>query len=171
MKNDSKTQIWTFSEAFIKASFPNKIALLLASWFGSGMIPKFPGTFGTFTALPLLFILNALETHYEGIFIIGFILLSVWAADICSKLVGQDDPGVVVVDEAAGLLVTLFFLPLSWLNIILAFFLFRFFDIFKPFPIRLIDQKVKGGWGIVLDDVLAGVYANVAIRLINIFFL
>jgi phosphatidylglycerophosphatase A len=167
MNPDSKSLYWTFSQAFINASFPNKIALLLSSWFGSGMVPKFPGTFGTLTALPLLLIMNALDLPYEGIFIIAFILLAVWTADVCSKLLGQNDPGVVVIDEAAGLLVTLFLLPLSGLNIVLAFFLFRFFDIFKPFPIRLIDQKVKGGWGIVLDDVLAGVYANVVIRLIH----
>ncbi|MBN1849452.1 MAG: phosphatidylglycerophosphatase A [Deltaproteobacteria bacterium] len=171
MNNNSKSQQWTFSETFIKAVIPHKIALLLASWFGSGMVPKFPGTIGTLTALPLLLVLHVLESPYEGIFIIAFILLAIWTADVCSRLLGQDDPGAVVIDEAAGLLVTLFLLPLSWLNITLAFFLFRFFDIFKPYPIRLIDQKIHGGWGIVLDDVLAGVYANVVIRLINAFIL
>jgi phosphatidylglycerophosphatase A len=111
--------------------------------------------------------MDILGFPYGGLFLLVFIFLAVWTSEISRKLLGRDDPREVVIDEAAGLLVTLFFLPLSGFNIILGFFLFRFFDILKPFPIRTIDQTIKGGWGIVLDDLLAGVYANAMIRVVH----
>ena len=158
----------TWTETFSKTKFLNKIALLLSSWFGSGLVPRIPGTFGTLAALPLLFIMDILGCLYGGLFLLAFILLAVWTSEISRKLLGRDDPREVVIDEAAGLLMTLFFLPLSGFNVMLGFFLFRFFDILKPFPIRTIDQKLRGGWGIVLDDLLAGVYAHGMIRVVHV---
>ena len=159
-----------FSRIFIQTSPIGKLALLLSTWFGSGLLPKAPGTFGSLFALPLLLVFHVLNVFFEGIFLVAFILLAVWASEVSRKCIGRDDPSEVVIDEAAGLLVTFFFLPLSWVNILLGFVLFRVFDVFKPFPIRIIDRRLKGGWGIVLDDVLAGIYANLCIRGISFIF-
>lgn len=133
-------------------------------------MPKAPGTFGTLTAIPLVFVMNFLGIYFGSIFLIAFFFLAVWASESSRKLLEREDPSEVVIDEAAGLLMTVFLLPLSVPVVILGFILFRFFDIFKPFPIRRIDLRIKGGWGIVLDDIAAGIYANVCIRLLLLLF-
>ena len=92
--------------------------------------------------------------------------MAIWSSGRTCALLGEDDPPQVVIDEVAGFLLAVFFLPYSWFNLGLGFVLFRFFDILKPFPIRLLDQKLPGGAGIVLDDVMAGIYGNVLIRIV-----
>ncbi len=91
--------------------------------------------------------------------------VAIWASDRTSKLLGKDDPEEVVIDEVAGLLLTTFLLPASWSAICLGFILFRAFDIIKPFPAGQ-SEKLPGGLGIVMDDLVAGVYAYAAMRII-----
>ncbi|HJX33903.1 MAG TPA: phosphatidylglycerophosphatase A [Desulfatiglandales bacterium] len=138
--------------------------LLLSSWFGAGRLPLAPGTWGTLGAVPLVLIISYFSPVSAVISLAVIIPLAVWTSDISQKLLGEDDPPEVVIDEVAGYFVTVFLLPFSWWSFILGFLLFRVFDILKPFPIGIIDKKVKGGMGICLDDIVAGVYANVCVR-------
>jgi len=156
----------TLRESFRKADLFEKLALGLSSWFGAGLMPVAPGTFGTLTALPLVIVMKGIGGFYETLFLIFFILIAIWSSGLSEKLLGRNDPPEVVIDEVAGFLLTMLFLPSSWLTLSLGFILFRFFDILKPFPIRRLERKVKGGIGVVLDDLLAGIYANFCLRLI-----
>ena len=147
----------------------NKIVLLLSTWFGTGLIPPVPGTMGTLGAIPLVILFSFAGNLIQPLLIIFFVVISIWAADRRSKLLNHEDPSQVVIDEVAGFLVTFLFLPLTWKNLIIGFALFRLFDIFKPFPIRKLE-RLKGGLGIVMDDLMAGVYTNLCLRLILFFF-
>jgi phosphatidylglycerophosphatase A len=160
----------TFRDAFRKADISEKSALCFASWFGAGLMPVAPGTFGTLTAVPLVLILNHLGALYEGLALLLLVPLAIWSSNVCERCLGRNDPPEVVVDEVAGFLLTLFLLPLSWLTLCLGFVLFRVFDIAKPFPIRWFEKKLRGGTGVVLDDLMAGVYANLGLRLVLLFF-
>jgi phosphatidylglycerophosphatase A len=97
-------------------------------------------------------------------------MVAILVSDRARKFLLGDDPQEIVIDEVAGLLVTFFLLPLSWLSLPLGCVLFRVFDMSKPFPIRRLE-KIRGGAGIVLDDILAGVYANLSVRILLFIFL
>lgn len=156
-------------ESFRKAGFSGKAALIFSTWFGVGLIPWAPGTFGSLGAVPLVIVFAYFGAIYLNLFLILIIPFAVWASGISQELLEKYDPSEVVIDEVVGLFMALFFIPPSWMSIILGFFLFRIFDILKPFPIGMIDRRVKGGIGIVLDDILAGIYANICVRIILIF--
>jgi phosphatidylglycerophosphatase A len=147
----------------------NKIALLLSTWFGCGLITPAPGTMGTLGAIPLVILFAYAGDLFQPLLIIIFAIISVWAAGSRSKRLNREDPPQVVIDEVAGFLVTFCFLPLTWKNLILGFILFRLFDIIKPFPIRRLE-KLKGGLGIVMDDLAAGIYSNLCLRLVLFLF-
>jgi phosphatidylglycerophosphatase A len=159
----------TVSEAFKEADLSGRTALILSSWFGSGLGPLAPGTFGSLAALPLVIILNCLGPLWEIISLIIIIPLALWASGISQVLLKKNDPAEVVIDEVAGMVLAVFLLPVSWWTFIPGFLLFRLFDILKPFPIGIIDRKMSGGAGIVLDDLVAGVYANICVRIILAF--
>ncbi len=146
------------ADAFRKSGFSGKTALVLSTWFGSGLLPVAPGTFGTIAAIPLIIVLNILEIWYIIIILAFAIAIAVWSAGHAQVLLKKNDPSAVVIDEVAGFLLTMTFLPATWPAVILGFFLFRLFDIFKPYPIKHLE-KIKGGFGIVMDDLLAGLYA------------
>ena len=140
-------------------------AIFLATGFYLGYSPFAPGTMGTLLGVPIGFffskltIINQLLLFFICFFIFSFI------AGKAEEVFNKKDAGQIVCDEALGFVVSMFLIPYTIFNIIIVFFLFRFFDILKPFPIRIIDQKIKNGYGIVLDDILAGVYANIAFRI------
>ena len=160
-----KFTIWSI---FRKSNFSGKISLTLSTWFGTGLLPVAPGTFGTLAAVPLVFGLACLGT-VSGAFIIAMVVaVAIWTSDRSEKLLANDDPSEVVIDEVAGFLLTMFLLPLSWLTLGLGFILFRVFDIFKPYPIKQ-AEKLRGGLGIVMDDLVAGIYAHLCVRLILFF--
>jgi phosphatidylglycerophosphatase A len=152
-------------KAFKEADFAGKTALILASWFGSGLAPVAPGTFGTLAGVPLVLLMGCLGSIQALLFLLVFIALAVWSAEATRKMLARNDPSLVVVDEVAGFLLTLFLMPLSLVHVCIGFLLFRVFDIFKPFPIRNLE-RLKGGFGIVADDLLAGVYANLSLRVL-----
>ncbi len=144
-------------------------AYLLALGFGSGLSPKAPGTVGTLAALPLFLVLMYLPFwYYVSLVVIAF-FVGIYVCDITAKYLQVHDHPAIVWDEFVGLWITL--LPLlatdvSWLNVLYGFILFRVFDILKPWPINCLDKHVHGGLGIMLDDVLAGVFAGICLLLI-----
>lgn len=139
-------------------------AFLLATWFGAGLLPKIPGTWGSAAALPFAWAIAwyggpwALLAGAVLIFAVG-----VWAAEIYSRRFGVKDAGPIVIDEVAGQWLTLAPFapdPLTWVT---GFLLFRVFDIVKPWPASWADREVSGGLGVMLDDVFAGIYAAAAL--------
>ena len=132
---------------------------LLAFGLGSGAAPKAPGTFGTIAAIPLYLLLRPLaDMHYLVVVLImaGF---GVWLCHKVAEDIGVHDHPGIVWDEWVGFLITMWLAPAGWVWLLAGFVLFRIFDILKPWPINLLDRHVPGGWGIMLDDILAGVYA------------
>jgi len=132
-------------------------AHFLALGFGSGLSPKAPGTAGTLVAFPLFWLLA--EHPFYWLWIAVFLLIGIWACDVTGRNLGVHDHGGMVWDEIAAFLMVLPFAPDGWLGALLAFALFRLFDIWKPFPIGWLDARMPGGFGVMLDDVLAALYA------------
>lgn len=131
----------------------------LALGFGSGLAPKAPGTFGTLAAVPLVYLLSLAG---DSIYLLFLVLGSLLGCYICGKAaadVGEHDHGAIVWDEIMGLTLTMLWVPMTLSTLLLGFILFRIFDITKPWPIRWFDQKVHGGVGIMLDDLLAALPA------------
>lgn len=149
-------------DVFRNTGFNGKAALILATWFGSGLMPMASGTFGTLAAVPLL-LFGCLGTGWSVVALGLITVTAFWASHRTQELLGREDPSEVVIDEAAGFYVTLFLLPITWQSVALGFLLFRFFDIVKPWPVRQ-AERLKGGLGIVMDDLLAGVYAHLLVR-------
>lgn len=131
-----------------------------------GLIPVGPGTFGTLAAIPLFYALSFTPIYIYLAITVAIILISVWASTIAEEIFQKTDPGQVVADEVAGFLVTMILVPATISNIFLGFLLFRLFDIAKPYPVRKFE-KLPGGWGIVIDDVAAGVYACVTVHILG----
>jgi len=149
--------------AFKRTGFYGKIALILATWFGIGLVPLVPGTFGTLAAVPLILLLNYLGEWYGVFALVVITIVAIRVSDRTQELLGRTDPSAVVIDEVAGFLATMLLFPPSLVNVGLGFILFRFFDIVKPWPVRQ-TERLKGGFGIVVDDLLAGVYAHLVLR-------
>jgi len=142
-----------------------RLALLLASNFGLGYAPVVPGTFGTLAGLPAFWLLARLSpVHYLLVWAL-LTAVAVWAASIAGRHYGVVDDRRIVIDELSGYLVTVALLPWSWPTALLGFAWFRFFDILKPPPVGWIDRHCKNGYGVVFDDVAAGIYAAFALRL------
>ena len=145
-------------------SFTNPLHFL-ALGFGSGAAPVAPGTFGTLAAVPVFLLLKQLPL--VGFYIsVGIICLA--GIYICGRTAedwGVHDHSAIVWDEISGFLITMSFAPLNLASLFLGFAWFRLFDIWKPYPISWLDKKVEGGAGIMLDDLLAGVYAALCLYL------
>ena len=142
------------------------IIVFLATGAWIGYAPKAPGTFGSLAALPLCLLVSLLPGGAALVFVAATVLFSTWIAHASEKIIGQEDPKQVVIDEICGMLVALFALPFTPFFILGGFALFRLFDILKPFPIRWVDRRIPGGWGIMLDDLIAGLMANAVMRAI-----
>jgi phosphatidylglycerophosphatase A len=147
-----------------KVNFLDRIALILSIWFGIGLLPGIPGTFGTAGAIPIYLLGDFLGPEYQIFFLVIIIIGAIWASNRAQSILGKVDPREIVIDEVAGFLLTIIFIPFTCRNLIAGFLLFRFFDILKPPPIKKIEKKIKGGLGVVLDDLLAGVYAHLCLR-------
>jgi phosphatidylglycerophosphatase A len=146
----------------------NRFLLVIAAGFGAGYAPMAPGTAGTLVAIPIFLILSLIPSPLYELTILTFFFLASWISGEAQKSWGRKDHPRIVIDEIMGYLITMFWLPKTTLFIILGFFLFRFFDIVKPPPIRLLE-RARGGFGVVLDDVMAGVYANIILQIISYF--
>ena len=146
-------------------SISDKLILFLATGFYSGYAPKAPGTVGTLVALiPFLFLQQLTAWVYATVVLIA-ILLGIVLCQKADKLMQTHDNKAIVWDEFCGLWITLFMVPPGWYWVAIGFVLFRFFDIIKPFPISWLDKQVSGGLGVMLDDIVAGLFALGCIHL------
>ncbi len=134
-------------------------ALLIATWFGSGLLPKAPGTWGSLAALPVAWGIVTLTSTPHSLLLAALILLPIgaWAAARHSATLGTHDAGEIVVDEVVGIWLVLGVIPVAPLWWVAGFAVFRLFDVLKPWPISWLDTHISGGWGIMLDDVAAGI--------------
>lgn len=138
----------------------------VAFGFGSGLSPKAPGTMGTLVGIPLFLLMAPLPIAVY-VFLVGlFFLLGVPLCDRVSRDLGEHDHGGIVWDEIVGYLVTMTAVPVGWQTLVAGFLLFRLFDILKPWPIRWLDRRIGGGFGIMVDDLLAGVFAWVLLQVL-----
>jgi phosphatidylglycerophosphatase A len=151
-------------------------ALAVATLFGAGRSPIAPGTAGTLAAVPLAVLAAWLLPAWGFALVAAALsLLGIWAGGVAAPILGSKDPRPVVIDEAAGFFVTLLWIPLGIfgavqaLTLTVAFVLFRIMDVVKPPPARR-AERLPGGWGIVADDLIAGLYANLALRVLRALF-
>ena len=156
-------------------TFSERTYLFLASGTYLGYSPFAPGTVGTLWGIPVAIAITLIIPSSMGLYaaialqaaiIVVLTVIAVIVASGAAKVLNAKDPGLIVCDEIVGFCVAAFMVELTLINIILVFILFRIFDILKPLPVSLIDKKVEGGLGIVLDDIAAGVYANIAAHII-----
>jgi phosphatidylglycerophosphatase A len=138
-------------------------ALAIATSLGIGYIPFAPGTFGSAAGLLLWWALPASTLVQSGV-IVGLFVVGSWSGNVAERHFGKTDPGQVVIDEVMGMLITLFLNPVGWPGAIGAFLLFRLFDVLKPYPANRLE-RLHGGIGVMADDAMAAVYANLALRL------
>ena len=143
----------------------------LAFGLGSGAAPKAPGTFGTLAAIPLFLLLQHLALHWYLLVLVVTFVVGIYLCGKTSEDMGVHDHSGIVWDEFVGYWVTMFAAPAGWLWIAIGFVLFRIFDIAKPWPINWADKKVHGGFGIMLDDLLAGLMALAVMQLLALYFI
>tara|TARA_B100000795_G_scaffold214717_1_gene168515 strand:+ start:185 stop:679 length:495 start_codon:yes stop_codon:yes gene_type:complete len=159
---------------------PNKLlfknfSAFLALGFGSGLMKKAPGTFGTLVAIPFFLFLQLLSQPLIYFFIFTIFFIGIYVSDKTSQALAMKDPSCIVIDEIVGFLLLLILvghligagISITKIDFILAFILFRIFDIWKPFPIDLLEEKFKGGFGIMIDDIGAAIYAFIIFMLIH----
>jgi phosphatidylglycerophosphatase A len=153
----------------LESPFVRHFVICLSSGFYSGYCPVAPGTVGTIIAIPLHIVISRLSAPSYGIALVVFIVLSWWLSRAAEAVFLEKDSRRIVVDEMAGFLVTMGFLPPVPVYLVTGFILFRFFDIVKPFPIRRLES-LEGGFGVVADDLMAGVYSHLALRIAILLF-
>jgi phosphatidylglycerophosphatase A len=145
-------------------SKPNAVMFLATGGY-VGYAPFASGTFGSLVGLPIVYLLSKTtwlqSTGMAAILILG----SVWIAHLAERQLNAKDPGCIVIDEIAGMCVTMLYIPLTIATGLAGFFLFRLFDVIKPPPARQLEKRLKGGWGVVMDDVVAGVMANIVLQI------
>ena len=139
------------------------LGLLIATAGGAGYAPIAPGTAGSAVGLVLLVGIRTFPVALEVPILIGVTVVGVWAASVGEREAGRTDPGLVVIDEVAGMLLTMLWVPLTIWTALIGFFAFRAFDIVKPFPAGA-AERLPGGWGIMADDIVAGAYAAVVVN-------
>ena len=148
-----------------RRTFSEHLALALATVGGVGYLPVAPGTWGTLAAIPICMAVSvpgSLWFYMSALLVVT--LAGIWAAGVAERVLGKKDAGPVVIDEVAGFLVTMLLVPITALHLVAGFFLFRLFDVVKPYPARRLE-RVPGGPGVMLDDLAAGVYANLALQI------
>ncbi len=137
----------------------------IASGFGSGFSPRAPGTAGSAVALLPWLWLRTLPLPFYALAVVLAFAIGIWASAWVVRRSGVQDPQVVVWDEFVGVWIALFAAPAGWVWMLAGFTLFRLFDIWKPWPVSWADEKVGGGLGVMLDDVIAGIYALMVMQL------
>ena len=128
----------------------------IALGLGSGLSPKAPGTAGTVMSIPLFLLIQDLPLMVYALITLSITLLGIWICSYSSNKLGVHDHPAIVIDEVAGFLITMFAAPTGWQWLLAGFVLFRFFDALKPWPISWLDKNISGGFGIMIDDVVAG---------------
>jgi phosphatidylglycerophosphatase A len=138
----------------------------LALGFGSGLMPWMPGTFGTVAAIPVYLLVAQLPLTAYLALTLALFLVGIYLCGSAARAAGVHDHPAIVWDEIVGFLITMIAIPPSWHAVLAGFLLFRLFDILKPWPIRLLDRYVKGGFGIMIDDVVAGLFALAGLQVL-----
>ena len=156
-------------ERFRKSRTSDKAVFILATWFGTGLLPFAPGTFGTVGAVPLILVLQYCPLACRVLFSLFFLAAAIWVSGRAASFLDNPDPSQVVIDEVAGFLAATILLQGSWPDLVIAFLLFRVFDILKPFPVGFLDRRLTGGIGIVMDDIAAGCYTLGVMGIIHSF--
>lgn len=141
-------------------------AHFIALGFGSGLAKKAPGTFGTLVGLPLFWQISQQPISTQLVIIALFFFVGIYFCSVAGKNLGVSDHGAIVWDEIVAMMLVLAFTPPNWMWRLFAFLLFRLFDIWKPFPIRQLDAKLKNGFGVMFDDLLAAIYAIFSLKII-----
>jgi phosphatidylglycerophosphatase A len=144
-----------------RSPWADRLALLLATWFGCGFSPVAPGTAGTLGALPLYLLVARSGPWAVALTALLVTAVGVAAAGRVARRRGLEDPQVVCIDEVAGVLVALIGARMEWIEVAVAVGLFRVFDIWKPWPARQLERRLPGGWGIVFDDLAAGAWVAI----------
>ena len=139
--------------------------MFLATGGYVGHAPFASGTFGSLVGLPIVYLLSKTNWILALVLVVALVLGAVWVAHMAERALKAKDPGCIVIDEIAGMCVTMLFIPLTVTTGLAGFFLFRLFDVIKPPPVRQMERKLHGGWGVVMDDVVAGIMANLVLRL------
>jgi phosphatidylglycerophosphatase A len=143
-----------------------RLAVLLATAGYTGYFPIAPGTVGSAVGLVVYgLVWWTQSTALEIALIVALFAAGVWAGTIAERYFGGIDPGPIVLDEVVGMLITLAFIPVGWTGALAGFFLFRLFDVIKPFPAARFE-KLHGGLGVMADDAMAAIYANVSLRVL-----
>jgi phosphatidylglycerophosphatase A len=166
MSTNQSDKLIVIKKAIKQGNFFDRVALISSIWFGTGLLPVMPGTYGTVAAIPLYLVVSSLAPLYQISILLIIVIGAIWSSQRSQSILGVLDPPEIVIDEVAGFLVAIIFIPFTWPTLIAGFFLFRFFDILKPPPIKGVETKVKGGVGVVFDDLVAGVYAHISLRLL-----
>lgn len=145
-------------------TWSSRIGLALASVGYTGFAPVAPGTVGSAVTLPLWWLLRGAEQPWlEPLCLAVVVVAGAWSARVAERELQSEDPGPVVIDEVAGMLVTLLWMPLTWQVALAGFLAFRVFDIAKPYPVNRLERLPRG-WGVMADDLMAGVYAWCVLR-------
>lgn len=147
----------------------HRACYVVATGFGAGRVPVAPGTAGTILAVPFYMLLRELPIGWYVVAVAALFVLGVAVCSYVERHGVEHDASIIVWDEVVGYLVTMTFAPPGWMWIVTGFVLFRLFDIWKPYPIRRIDHTVPGGFGTMIDDVLAGIYSLVVLQLLVAF--
>lgn len=143
----------------------NKLILWLASGLGLGYAPLIPGTFGTLLGVLVYFFLGQTRWWIALLGIIIIFFISVWSSHQAERILFTRDPQVVTIDEVIGYLITMFSFPVTWKYLLAGFILFRIADIVKPWPASYFDRISQRGFAVVMDDVIAGIYANLCLQI------
>ena len=139
-----------------------RLGLAVATVFGVGYAPTAPGTFGSVAGLLVWWVLPA-STMVQAVSIVAIFVVGSWGGSVAERHFGRTDPGQVVIDEVMGMLITLFLNPVGWIGALTGFGLFRLFDVIKPWPANRLE-RLNGGIGVMADDAMAAVYANLVLR-------
>ena len=143
-----------------------RAAVFIATFGYVGYAPVAPGTFGSAAGLALFVLLRAIGLPWlEPVVIVALFAAGAWAGNVAERYFGGIDPGPVVIDEGMGMLITLMFVPVSWAGALLGFLVFRILDVVKPWPARQMEN-LHGGVGVMADDAMAAIYANLSLRLL-----
>jgi len=167
LKSATRSDRLYTKDLFGKSSNSGKIAVILSSFFGIGFLPGAPGTAGSAVALPIAVALDGLAMWQECAFLAGLLCVAFWSCNRAWRTAGKDDPQWIVIDEVIGLLLTFLGLSVGMLDLLIGFVFFRFFDIVKPYPVGKMET-LPGAKGILMDDLAAGLYANLCLRLFQL---
>ena len=144
----------------------NRLIKFVATGFGSGLVPFAPGTAGTIVGIPIYLAFSRLSWSLYFVFVVVFTALACYISNKAEKMFGEKDTSLIVIDEMVGFQWTMFLVAPTVLHVFIGFILFRLFDILKIFPASYFHRRLPGGYGVVIDDVVAGMYANIALLLI-----